>query len=38
MNVTINNLERNTADDTVVIAHWNAEAEAEMAEMNPVEE
>ena len=24
MNVTINNLERNTADVTVVIAHWNA--------------
>jgi len=24
MNVTINNLERNTADDTVVIAHWGA--------------
>jgi len=24
MNITINNLERNTADDTVVIAHWGA--------------
>ncbi len=24
MNVTINNLERNTADDTVITAHWNA--------------
>lgn len=24
MIVTINNLERNTADDTVITAHWNA--------------
>jgi len=24
MDITINNLERNTADDTVVIAHWGA--------------
>ena len=24
MIITINNLERNTADDTVVTAHWNA--------------
>jgi len=24
MNITINNLERNTADDTVITAHWNA--------------
>jgi len=27
MNITINTLERNTADDTVVIAHWNAVVE-----------
>ena len=24
MNITINQLERNTADDTVITAHWNA--------------
>ena len=24
MDITINNLERNTADDTVITAHWNA--------------
>ncbi len=24
MIITINNLERNTADDTVIMAHWNA--------------